>query len=84
VSEATEQPEVYIGMVIVARIHPGDREALEDHFTTVLCPFGHFPLPGDPEREHTDDCRMEVMASTTHKELAKVMHWIDQPAKQPA
>jgi len=74
--EPVETPEVYIGIQVIARIHPGDRDAITDQIERMLCPFGHFPEAGDPPQDHVEDCRMEMMGSTTHGDLAKVLTWM--------
>lgn len=75
-------PTTYFALSLVAEIHPGDREAIEEAITNILCPFGHFDEPGDPvtNESHSewpkgDDCRMDWYASTTTNDIEKALEW---------
>lgn len=72
--------EVFIGINIIARIHPGDRDAITEQIEQMLCPFGHFEQAGDQPSEH--ECRIDMIGSTTHKDLSKVFQWMDSEAPE--
>jgi hypothetical protein len=72
----TENPETYLAITLIARIHPGDREAIDEAIQTVLCPFGHFDEPGDTENWQDPDCRMDWFASTVTDDIEKAFHWV--------
>jgi len=67
--------EIYYAVTLVARIHPGDREAIDETLQKVLCPIGHFDEPGDPINRNETDCRMDWFASTGTKDLESAMRW---------
>jgi len=71
--DAPELPETTLGLAVVAKIHPGDREALEDTIQRVLCPMDHFNEDGDQPKGH--DCRLLLFASTTNEDQEKTIEW---------
>lgn len=71
----TETPETYLAITLVARIHPGDREAIEETIQSILCPFGHFDEDGDPYDPH-GECRMDWFASTGVKDIETALNWV--------
>lgn len=72
----TETPETYLAITLVARIHPGDREAIEETIQNILCPFGHFDEPGDQPWPDHSECRMDWFASTGVKDIETALNWV--------
>jgi hypothetical protein len=66
--------ESYLALSIIASIHPGDREAIEETITAILCPFGHFPEDGDQPEVH--ECRMVAQMSTVVDDVETALRWI--------
>lgn len=73
----TEQtpPAAYLALSLVAEIHPGDREAIEEAITRILCPFGHYEEPGEQPEAH-NECRMVASMSTLVDEPETALRWI--------
>lgn len=64
----------YLAISLVARIHPGDREAIDETIQRILCPIGHFDEAGDQPMNETD-CRMDWYASTVVDDIEKALDW---------
>jgi hypothetical protein len=80
---STETPEIYLAVTLVARIHPGDREAIDEAIQTILCPFGHFEEAGEPYDPH-NVCKMDWYASTGTDNIEAALDWVAPPVPEDA
>jgi hypothetical protein len=79
---STQTPTSYFALSMVAEIHPGDREAIEEAITRILCPFGHFEEPGERPENHIE-CRMVAQMSTLVDEPETALRWISGVIEVP-
>jgi hypothetical protein len=77
-------PTTYFALSLVAEIHPGDREAIEEAIVRILCPFGHFEEPGDPVSSQAHpECRMVAQMSTGVDDVETALRWISGVIEVP-
>jgi len=68
------EDQTYLAVQFIAKIHPGDGDAIIETIEKILCPYGHLDEAGDQPADH--DCRIYFQATTGYPEFEKVLHWM--------